>query len=146
MRWGAAVVVLLVAACTSPAPPTASPALTQAPTASPSPAVSQSPGPTDGASPAQSSLPSAPPTPGPQGLHVDQALISDHLDALQAIADANGGIRAAGTPGYEASADYVEQVMTDLGFLVERHSFDFPFFDETAPVEIGFGDLGWSSP
>ena len=30
-----------------------------------------------------------------------------HLKALQAIADANGGNRAAGTPGHEQSAEYV---------------------------------------
>ena len=33
--------------------------------------------------------------------------VKKHLDALQAIANANGGNRAAGTPGYRASRDYV---------------------------------------
>ena len=28
----------------------------------------------------------------------------EHLEAFQAIADANGGTRAAGTPGYEAAS------------------------------------------
>lgn len=73
-------------------------------------------------------------------------LVAGHLDAFQQIADANGGIRAAGTPGYDASADYVVQVLTDLGYQVERHPFDFPFFNEAEPVTVGFGDIGWSSP
>ena len=33
--------------------------------------------------------------------------VVEHLEALQAIADANGGNRAAGLPGYAASVDYV---------------------------------------
>jgi hypothetical protein len=34
--------------------------------------------------------------------------VLEHAKAFQAIADANGGNRASGTPGYRASADYVE--------------------------------------
>ena len=34
-----------------------------------------------------------------------------HLQALQRIADENGGNRAAGTPGYEASVEYVAGVL-----------------------------------
>ena len=33
--------------------------------------------------------------------------VREHQAALQAIADANGGTRAAATPGYDASVDYV---------------------------------------
>ena len=33
--------------------------------------------------------------------------VREHQAAFQAIADANGGTRAAGTPGYDASVDYV---------------------------------------
>ena len=33
--------------------------------------------------------------------------VNEHLEAFQAIADANGGNRAANTPGYDASVDYV---------------------------------------
>ncbi len=35
--------------------------------------------------------------------------IMGHERALQTIANANGGTRASGTPGYDASAAYVEQ-------------------------------------
>ncbi len=49
----------------------------------------------------------------------------EHLQAFQAIADANGGTRASGTPGYDQSADYVAGLLEDAGFIVERQVFDF---------------------
>ena len=33
--------------------------------------------------------------------------VREHQAALQAAADANNGIRTSGTPGYDASVDYV---------------------------------------
>ena len=58
--------------------------------------------------------------------------ILKHEQALQAIADANGGTRASGTPGFEASADYVAGVLAKAGYTVTRQTFEFPFFQETA--------------
>ena len=60
----------------------------------------------------------------------------EHLEAFQAIADANGDTRASATPGYDASADYVAGVLEDAGYLVTRQVFDFPFFEETQPAEL----------
>ncbi|MBM6544729.1 M28 family peptidase [Janibacter sp. YIM B02568] len=54
--------------------------------------------------------------------------VMDHLEAFQAIADANGGTRAAGTPGYEVSAKYVEKTLKKAGYTTERQYF--PFFYE----------------
>jgi Zn-dependent M28 family amino/carboxypeptidase len=48
-----------------------------------------------------------------------------HQAALQAIADANGGTRAAATPGYDASVDYVVETLEGAGWSVELHQFDF---------------------
>jgi Zn-dependent M28 family amino/carboxypeptidase len=48
-----------------------------------------------------------------------------HQAAFQAIADANGGNRAAATPGYEASVDYVVEQLEDTNWKVEIHEFDF---------------------
>ncbi len=48
-----------------------------------------------------------------------------HQAALQAIADANGGNRAAGTSGYDASVDYVIDTLEDAGWAVSTHEFDF---------------------
>ena len=45
-----------------------------------------------------------------------------HLRKLQEIADANRGSRAEGTPGYDASVDYVVQVLKDKGFDVRPRS------------------------
>src|ERR1700730_17262812 len=38
------------------------------------------------------------------------------LKRLQEIADANDGNRALGTPGYDASVDYVASTLRDKGF------------------------------
>ncbi|HYK06782.1 MAG TPA: M20/M25/M40 family metallo-hydrolase [Gaiellaceae bacterium] len=51
--------------------------------------------------------------------------VRDHQAALQAIADANGGTRAAGTSGYDASVDYVVDTLEAAGWSVEIHLFDF---------------------
>lgn len=50
-----------------------------------------------------------------------------HLSAFQSIADANGGSRAAGTPGYDASVEYVRQKMSAAGYTVTLHPFPFTF-------------------
>ena len=44
---------------------------------------------------------------------------------LQAIADANGGTREAGTQGYEDSVDYVVERMTAAGYNVTLNPFPF---------------------
>ena len=46
--------------------------------------------------------------------------ILEHEEAFQAIADANGDTRASGTPGYDASADYVAGKLEGAGY--ERHA------------------------
>ncbi|MEU8661545.1 M28 family metallopeptidase, partial [Actinoplanes philippinensis] len=48
-----------------------------------------------------------------------------HLTALQAIADANGGTRAAGTPGYRASRDYVADKLRRAGYRVTLDPINF---------------------
>jgi hypothetical protein len=58
--------------------------------------------------------PSASPNAGPVGdVSVDGML--EHLEALQAIADAHGGTRLAGSPGFDASARYVADVLRATG-------------------------------
>ncbi|SDZ52232.1 M20/M25/M40 family metallo-hydrolase [Herbiconiux ginsengi] len=54
---------------------------------------------------------------------VTVAGITTHLQALQDIADANGGNRAIGTPGYEASGQYIESVLTAAGYTPVRQPF-----------------------
>ncbi len=42
-----------------------------------------------------------------------------HLQKFADIAKANNGSRADGTPGYDASVDYVATVLRDKGFDVQ---------------------------
>ena len=53
--------------------------------------------------------------------------VREHQAEFQAIADANGGIRQSGTPGYEASVDYVVERMTAAGYNVTLDEFPFVF-------------------
>ena len=56
--------------------------------------------------------------------------IMAHERAFQKIANSNHGTRASGTPGYDASAAYVEDKLKAAGFKVKRQAFDYPFFQE----------------
>ena len=70
-----------------------------------------------------------------------------HLQALQDIATANGGNRAAGTPGYDRSAEYVAQRLKEAGYVVRFEEFEFPFFeDRTPPVLATIGPDGAGEP
>jgi Zn-dependent M28 family amino/carboxypeptidase len=63
--------------------------------------------------------------------------VREHQAALQAIADANGHTRAAATPGYDASVDYVIDTMEAAGWNVTTHEFDFTVSEpitQTAPT------------
>lgn len=55
-----------------------------------------------------------------------------HLTKLQEIADEHGGNRALGSPGYDASVDYVVNTLRDKGFDVVTPEFDvrIPFAEE----------------
>lgn len=57
-----------------------------------------------------------------------------HERALQFIANVNGGTRVSGSPGFEASADYAKRQLEQAGYRVSEQSFEFPFFQETAPA------------
>jgi Zn-dependent M28 family amino/carboxypeptidase len=56
-----------------------------------------------------------------------------HLQALQEIAIASGGNRAAGTVGYDRSAQYVADRLREAGYAVRFEEFEFPFFEEKSP-------------
>lgn len=87
---------------------------------------------------------------------VTLAGVRRHQAALQAIADANGGTRAAGTPGYDQSVQYIVGKMTAAGYNVQLNPFQFtyvplPLLQQTAPVSAtyesgaftgtGYGDV-----
>ncbi|AJT62212.1 M28 family metallopeptidase [Streptomyces chattanoogensis] len=55
---------------------------------------------------------------------VDVKAVQAHLGQLQSIADANGGNRAHGQPGYKASIDYVKGKLDKAGFTTQVQEFD----------------------
>jgi len=59
-----------------------------------------------------------------------------HQAAFQAIADANGGTRASGTPGYDASVDYVAQALSEAGYDVVIQPFDYTTFVTLSPTVL----------
>jgi len=59
---------------------------------------------------------------------ITQDGLMGHLEALQAVADENGGNRAAGSSGYEASAAYVEDTLLAAGYTPVRQEFTYEQF------------------
>lgn len=57
-----------------------------------------------------------------------------HQAAFQAIADANGGTRVSGSPGYDESADYVANLLSAAGYAVELQEFQFQTFITLSPT------------
>ncbi|HLN76238.1 MAG TPA: M28 family metallopeptidase [Nocardioidaceae bacterium] len=62
--------------------------------------------------------------------------VAEHLKTFDAIADANGGTRASGTPGYAASVDYVKSELEKAGYHPVVQEFEFPFFRELSPARL----------
>lgn len=69
--------------------------------------------------------------------------VLEHEQALQAIADANGDTRAAGTTGYTESVEYVVETLEAAGWNVELDEFDFtfvppPLLEQLTPVNAEY--------
>ena len=64
-----------------------------------------------------------------EGLHA-------HLVALQRIADESGGTRASGTPGYDASAEYVAEQLRQAGYTPHLQPVRYTDSHELAPPEL----------
>jgi Zn-dependent M28 family amino/carboxypeptidase len=62
--------------------------------------------------------------------------ILEHERRFQAIAEAHGNTRAAGTPGYRESREYVAKRLRRAGYSVRVQSFKFPFFRVLAPLKM----------
>jgi Zn-dependent M28 family amino/carboxypeptidase len=61
-----------------------------------------------------------------------------HLTKLQEIAKANNNTRAVGTPGYDASVDYVAGKLRDKGFEVQTFQFEARVFhSDPGSVTVG---------
>ncbi len=59
-----------------------------------------------------------------------------HQRALQMIADRNDGTRASGTPGYDASVDYVSFLLRAAGYEVTIDPFEFYAFTPEGPSAL----------
>lgn len=123
-------VALLLAACGG-VPPT-SPPVTAIPTGTPSATL---PRPSGGSPATVPALATA-----LQGA-IDPGAIVDDLRRLEEITLGNGGIRAAGTPGYDAATTFVADELRSLGYEVTLQDIVAPLFAETAP-----GTLEIASP
>jgi Zn-dependent M28 family amino/carboxypeptidase len=64
-----------------------------------------------------------------------------HLLKLQDIANANNGTRAVGTPGFDASVDYVAGVLRAKGFDVQTPEFQAKIFESGKP-DLRVGGTG----
>jgi Zn-dependent M28 family amino/carboxypeptidase len=109
---------------------------------------SPSPRPSSGGSPSASSGEPAADLTISQELRaaVEPEGIRQHLDELLEIAEANDGIRAAGTTGYTASVSYVADELRAAGYEVTVDEFTFPFFIETAPAQLSANDQTFIGP
>jgi Zn-dependent M28 family amino/carboxypeptidase len=68
-----------------------------------------------------------------------------HLEALAQIATDNGGNRAVGTPGFDASADYVRAQLEDVGYTASMQSFDVDVFVVGGPSTLEWqGEVAWT--
>ena len=131
LRAGATLLALVwtLAACGSVAP-----SATSAPAASSSPAPS-TPAATGGGTPFP--LPSL-----DLGGEIAPQAVTRHLEALAQIARDNGGIRTSGTPGYDASVDYVVGELRAIGWVVETPEFALPTFHELPGAALEVMDGG----
>ena len=73
---------------------------------------------------------------GPTANSVTEASIRQHLAALQAIAATNGGNRAAGSAGYDASVSYVSRTLGAAGYTARLDRFPLQFFRELIPPRL----------
>ncbi|MGX5356955.1 M20/M25/M40 family metallo-hydrolase [Kocuria sp. KH4] len=69
-------------------------------------------------------------------LAVPPGQVMSHLEVLQAVAHANNGTRASGTPGYRGSVDYVVGRLRAAGYAPRVQAFTFPFFQELVPTTV----------
>ena len=60
--------------------------------------------------------------------------VREHQAVLQAIADDNGSTRVSGSPGYDLSVAYAEEVFTEAGYNVTVQPFQFQTFVSLTPA------------
>ena len=76
---------------------------------------------------------------------VNVAGVRQHLATLQRIADANGGTRSAGTPGYDASVDYAVRILKNAGYDVTVQPFDFTYTEDLSSLTDDTNGVAYES-
>ncbi|WAS90199.1 M28 family metallopeptidase [Nannocystis punicea] len=74
--------------------------------------------------------------PAPLAESLDLDAIEQHLLALADLGQAHANTRAAGTPGFSASADYVAEQLAAAGLSVRREPFTYDDFALLAPPRL----------
>jgi Zn-dependent M28 family amino/carboxypeptidase len=77
-----------------------------------------------------SGSPAASPIPSGTAVAISSAGVSQHLMALQAIAQEHDGVRTTGTAGYTASVDYVVAQLRSFGYSVTTPVAEMSVFRE----------------
>jgi aminopeptidase Y len=79
---------------------------------------------------------------------LSEAVIEEHLAALERIADEHDGVRTAGTPGYTASVDYVVSELRAAGYTVTTPVVEMSLFRELpgSTIEIDGGETFTGGP
>lgn len=62
--------------------------------------------------------------------------IRTHLEAFDRIGTENGGNRVGGSPGYEASANYVTAQLQNAGYTVTNNFFNFVYNADRTPAVL----------
>ncbi len=95
---------------------------------------------------------SAPPEPDPVPTawalaeKVTADAIYAHLEELSAIATANRGSRSVGTPGYDATVDYIAGALRDKGFEVSTPEFEWLDLDNPGEPTLEVAGRSIPSP
>ncbi|BBZ79277.1 putative lipoprotein aminopeptidase LpqL [Mycolicibacterium anyangense] len=95
--------------------------------------------PTDSGAPVPAGKPAAEFADGLRKQVSTDAMVA-HLQKLQDIANADNGTRAVGTPGFDASVDYVAGVLRERGFDVSTPEFQTRIF-QTGKTEMTVGGV-----
>lgn len=67
---------------------------------------------------------------------IDVAVVLEHLEAFQRIADENGGNRASGMPGFDASVDHVVATLRAAGYEPVLQEFEIPGVADHSELEV----------
>ncbi|HJP72436.1 MAG TPA: PA domain-containing protein, partial [Candidatus Limnocylindria bacterium] len=85
------------------------------------------------------------PTNEERAFDADADRLRADLATLQRIADENGGIRAVGTPGFDASVDAMAAELEDIGFEVTLQEVPYTGFREIG-ASLTVGDRTFAAP